>query len=211
MPPPSSTGPLYWLTMNPTYQSINAAVKVLSLAAFALTRELIQKVRRSRALVLARSPPPEPGLVPGEAKVFVYHSAAHLLLFVLVVARYGQTITIHHGAAPRADAGPVPAAAGDRQRRVARPRRQASRGGLLPVPGRHRRAPAAARVRLLPAPAGGARYQRHVRERHPVRVLPRRRRGGAGRVRLACARCVRAAEVEPHDRPSHGRVGAQET
>ncbi|RLM84383.1 hypothetical protein C2845_PM04G30570 [Panicum miliaceum] len=96
---PSSAGPSYSLTMNRTYQSIDTAVKVLSLAAFVLTRELIQKVRRSRALVLARSLPPEPGRVPGEAKVFLYHSAAHLLLFMLVVARNGRTITMeqHHG------------------------------------------------------------------------------------------------------------------
>jgi hypothetical protein len=117
---PSSSVPSYSLTMNRTYQSIDTAVKVLSLAAFVLTRELIQKVRRSRAVVLARSLPPEPGRVPGEAKVFLYHSAAHLLLFMLIVARNGRTITMEQHLGLMQDLFLLPQAIGNAVWRVNR-------------------------------------------------------------------------------------------
>lgn len=167
------------------------AVKVLSLAALVLTLRLCHRAWRSRARAPARLSPPARGRVPGEAKVFVFQCAVHLAIFVLTLAfeRAG-----HGGpAAPPADAGPVPALAGDRQRRVARQLR-AAREGLLP--GRHRRARAAARVRLRPATAGDWALPRALGRRHPVPALQRRRRGDTGRVRLARARSVCAAAVE---------------
>ncbi|OEL17464.1 hypothetical protein BAE44_0021515 [Dichanthelium oligosanthes] len=92
--PPSPEGPRYALIMDQLYQSMDKAVKVLSLAAIVLTLRLGQTVWRSRERVLARSSPLEPERVPGDSKVFVCHYAVHLALFVLILALNGEAMTV---------------------------------------------------------------------------------------------------------------------
>jgi hypothetical protein len=82
------------LIMSRAYQSLDKAVKVLSLAALVLTLRLCHRVWRSRARALARLSPPERGRVPGEAKVFVYQCAVHLALFVLILALNGRATAV---------------------------------------------------------------------------------------------------------------------
>ncbi|GJN32885.1 hypothetical protein PR202_gb21425 [Eleusine coracana subsp. coracana] len=79
--------------MSRVYRTIYLAVNFLCVGAFVLTLWIAEKVRRSRARMLARSPL-EPGRVPGDAKVFVYHCIVHLALFVLVLALNGQAMTV---------------------------------------------------------------------------------------------------------------------
>jgi hypothetical protein len=115
--PPSSSSPSYALIVDQLYRSIDQAVKVLSLAAFVVTLRLGQKVHRSRARMLARSPL-EPGRVPGDAKVLTYHYAVHLGLFVLILALNGQAITVEQHVALLQDLFLLPQVIGNAMWRI---------------------------------------------------------------------------------------------
>ncbi|KAF0908413.1 hypothetical protein E2562_025083 [Oryza meyeriana var. granulata] len=90
LPPPGSS---YMLDYNRPYQFIDRTAKILTVAAFVLTLWFAQSVWRSRARLLARSPA-EAARVPCDGKVFIYHSGAHLALFVLVLALTNRAATV---------------------------------------------------------------------------------------------------------------------
>ncbi|KAL6657708.1 hypothetical protein ACP70R_005488 [Stipagrostis hirtigluma subsp. patula] len=120
MPPMASSGLTYALAASRPYQSIDLAVKVLSLAAVAVTLRVGLKVRRSRARALARSSPLEPGRVPGDGMVLVYHCAAHFIVFVLILALSGgqQAMTVEQQVALMQDLFLLPQAVGNAAWRV---------------------------------------------------------------------------------------------
>jgi hypothetical protein len=116
------------------YRSIYQVVNFFSAAAFILTLWLAQKVRRAGA------------------RAGRWRTTAACTWRVLRARPRAERAGRERGAARRADTGPVPAPAGDRQRGVAC-QQQASCGGVLPEC--HRRALAAARVCLRAAATSG--------------------------------------------------------
>ncbi|KAL6855984.1 hypothetical protein ACP4OV_018786 [Aristida adscensionis] len=87
-PPPdplAAAGLYYSLAASTPYRSLAGAVKVLSLAAVAVTLHVALKVQRARA----RPPPRKPWSAPGDGKVSAFYCAAHLAVFLLVLALNG--------------------------------------------------------------------------------------------------------------------------
>jgi hypothetical protein len=74
-------------------ETIDQAVKVLSLCVLFITLRLGQKVRRSRERMAARSPL-DPERVPKDGKVFVYHYGVHLVFFILMLALNREAVTV---------------------------------------------------------------------------------------------------------------------
>ncbi|KAL6657707.1 hypothetical protein ACP70R_005487 [Stipagrostis hirtigluma subsp. patula] len=93
-PPPSSSPYPYYTEAGTTHlhRAVDQTVKLLVLAALLLTLRISQKVRRSRARMLACSPL-EPERVPAERKVLVCNYGVHLVLFVLALALNGRAMT----------------------------------------------------------------------------------------------------------------------
>uniref|UniRef100_N1R4P4 RING-type E3 ubiquitin transferase n=1 Tax=Aegilops tauschii TaxID=37682 RepID=N1R4P4_AEGTA len=88
------------------------AVKVLTVCAFILTVRLGQKVRRSRACMVERSPL-DPACVPSDGRVFVYYCGVHLVLFVLILALNREAMAVEQQVALMQDLFLLPQAIGN--------------------------------------------------------------------------------------------------
>ncbi|KAM0886887.1 hypothetical protein ACQ4PT_029412 [Festuca glaucescens] len=116
--PSSSNTPYYMFDNGRLCEAIDRAVKLLSLCAFCLTLRLGQKVRRSRARMVARSPPLDLARVPSDGKVFVYHYGVHLALFVLILALNREAVTVEQQVALMQDLFLLPQVIGNAMWRV---------------------------------------------------------------------------------------------
>uniref|UniRef100_A0ACD5YWC4 Uncharacterized protein n=1 Tax=Avena sativa TaxID=4498 RepID=A0ACD5YWC4_AVESA len=154
--PSSARTPYYMFDSGRLCETIEQVVKVLSLCTLLLTLRLGQKVRRSRARMLARSPL-DPARVPSDGKVLVYHYGVHLVLFLLILALNREAVTAEQQVALMHDLFLLPQAIGNAVWRVnCRPLRGSFYAGVtalrvLPHVYDYVRRPAAAVV-------GGARY-----------------------------------------------------
>ncbi|KAF7015117.1 hypothetical protein CFC21_029022 [Triticum aestivum] len=93
-------------------ETIDQAVKVLTVCAFILTVRLGQKVRRSRARMVERSPL-DPACVPSDGRVFVYYCGVHLVLFVLILALNREAMAVEQQVALMQDLFLLPQAIGN--------------------------------------------------------------------------------------------------
>uniref|UniRef100_A0A0D9X0S5 RING-type E3 ubiquitin transferase n=1 Tax=Leersia perrieri TaxID=77586 RepID=A0A0D9X0S5_9ORYZ len=117
--PPPTSGSSYMLDYSRPYQTVRLTAMVLTVAAFTLTLHHAQKVQRSRARLVGRSPNAEAARVPSEGKVFVYHFAAHLAVFVLVLAlNNGHAATVEQHVALMQDMFLLPQVIGNAAWRV---------------------------------------------------------------------------------------------
>ncbi|CAM0906462.1 unnamed protein product [Alopecurus aequalis] len=115
--PSSARTPYYMFDTGRLCETIEQVVKVLSLCAFVLTLRLGQKVRRSRARMVARSPL-DPARVPNDSRVFVYHCGVHLVLFVLILALNREAVTVEQQVALMQDLFLLPQVIGNAVWRV---------------------------------------------------------------------------------------------
>ncbi|KAM0886888.1 hypothetical protein ACQ4PT_029413 [Festuca glaucescens] len=115
--PSSGRTPYYMFDWGRLCESIDQAVKILSLCALVLTLRLGQKVRRSREHLAAQSPL-DPARVPSDGKVFVYHCGVHLVLFVLILALNRGAVTVEQQVALMQDLFLLPQVIGNAMWRI---------------------------------------------------------------------------------------------
>ncbi|KAI5012319.1 hypothetical protein ZWY2020_024453 [Hordeum vulgare] len=113
----SGRTPYYMFDTGRLCETIDQAVKVLTLGALVLTVRLGQKVRGSRARMVERSPL-DPARVPSDGRVFVYHCGVHLVLFVLILALNREAMTVEQQVALMQDLFLLPQAIGNAVWRV---------------------------------------------------------------------------------------------
>jgi hypothetical protein len=145
-PSSSSSVPYYMFDNGRLCESIDRAVKLLSLCAFCLTLRLGQKVWRSRARMVARSPPLDLARVPSDGKVLVYVYGVHLAIFMLILALNREAVTVEQQVALMQDLFLLPQVIGNAVWRV----------NCMPLEGSFYVGVTA--VRLLPHVVGPARY-----------------------------------------------------